>query len=220
LMFVGWAVSAVLYWRLHDVSGRVETKPAGLADAWPQIRRVFPVLGWIMLARTGMVVSLSTYLPLYMQDEVEVSLWLAAAALSILEGAGVAGALFSGTASDRFGRQRVLGWLFLISPVLALLFVYAPGWLAIPLLIGLGLTAISPTPVLLAIVQDSFPEHRALANGIYIGLNFLVRALGIWLVGALADAFGLTMAFVVGAAAAFLTLPGLWLLPKRLVAEK
>ena len=219
LMFVGWAVTAVLYYRLHDVSGRVDTKPAGLADAWPHIRRVFPVLGWIMLARTGMVVSLSTYLPLYMQDEVEVSLWLAAAALSILEGAGVVGALFSGTASDRFGRQRVLGWLLFISPLLALLFVYAPGWLAIPLLIGLGLTAISPTPVLLAIVQDSFPEHRALANGIFIGLNFLVRALGIWLIGALADSFGLTMAFVVGAVAAFLTLPGVWLLPRRLMVE-
>lgn len=217
LMFVGWAVTAVLYYRLHDVSARTDAKPAGLADAWPQIRRVFPILGWIMLARTGMVVSLTTYLPLYMQDEVEVSLWLAAAALSILEGAGVAGALFSGTASDRFGRRRVLGLLMFVSPLLALLFVYGPGWLAIPLLLALGLTAISPTPVLLAVVQDSFPEHRALANGIFIGLNFLVRGLGIWAIGALADSYSLTAAFVVGAMVAFLTLPGIWLLPKRVV---
>ena len=220
LMFVGWAVTAVLYYRLHDVSARTDTKPAGLADAWPQIRRVFPILGWIMLARTGMIVSLTTYLPLYMQDEVEVSLWLAAAALSILEGAGVAGALLSGTASDRFGRKRVLGLLLFVSPLLALLFVYGPSWLAIPLLLALGLTAISPTPVLLAVVQGSFPDHRALANGIYIGLNFLVRGLGIWAIGALADAYGLTLAFVVGSIAAFLTLPGVWLLPKRVGIEQ
>lgn len=215
LMFVGWAVTAVLYWRLHDVSARTEAKPAGLQDAWPQIRRLFPILGWIMLARTGMVVSLTTYLPLYMRDEVQASLWLAAAALSILEGAGVAGALFSGTASDRFGRKRVLGLLLFISPVLALLFIYGPGWLAIPLLIALGLTAISPTPVLLAIVQDAFPDHRALANGIYLGLNFLVRGLGIWLIGLMADSVGLTTAFVWGAVLAFLSVPGTWLLPKR-----
>ncbi len=220
LMFVGWAVTAVLYYRLHDVSARTEAKPAGLADAWPQIRRVFPVLGWIMLARTGMIVSLTTYLPLYMQDEVEVSLWLAAAALSILEGAGVAGALLSGTASDRFGRKRILGFLLFVSPLLALLFIYGPSWLAIPLLLALGLTAISPTPVLLAVVQDSFPEHRALANGIYIGLNFLVRGLGIWAIGALADVYGLTLAFVVGSIAAFLTLPGVLLLPRRVGIEQ
>ena len=220
LMFVGWAVTAVLYYRLHDVSARTSTKPAGLEEAWPQIRRIFPVLGWIMLMRTGLVVALTTYLPLYMQDEVEASLWLAAAALSILEGAGVAGALLSGTVSDRFGRPSVLGWLLFISPLLALAFIYAPGWLAIPLLIALGLTVLGPTPVLLALVQDFFPDHRALANGIYIGLNFLVRGLGIWLIGVLADRFGLTIAFVIGAVTAFLTLPGVWFLPRRTAVTK
>ncbi|MCB9008457.1 MAG: MFS transporter [Ardenticatenaceae bacterium] len=220
LMFVGWAVTAVLYYRLHDVSARTSTRPAGLAEAWPEIRRVFPVLSWIMLARMGLVVPLTTYLPLYMKDEVEASLWLAAAALSILEGAGVAGALLTGTASDRLGRRRVLGGLFLVAPLLALAFIYGPGWLAVPLLIALGLTAISPTPVIMAIVQDSFPAHRALANGIYIGLNFLVRGLGIWLIGVLADRIGLTMAFVWGAVAAFLTLPGVWFLPGRTAVAK
>lgn len=215
LMFVGWAVTAVLYWRLHDVSARTDTKPAGLHEAWPQIRRFFPVLGWIMLARSGMVVALTTYLPLYMQDEVEVSLWLAAAALSILEGAGVAGALFSGTASDRFGRRRVLVTLTLVSPLLSLLFIYSPGWLAIPLLIALGLTAVAPTPVLLAVVQDAFPDHRALANGIYIGLNFLIRALAIWVIGWMADSVGLTTAFVLGSVAALLSVPGVWFLPRH-----
>ena len=220
LMFVGWAVTAVLYYRLHDVSAKTSSKPAGLEEAWPEIRRVFPVLSWIMLARMGLVVPLTTYLPLYMSDEVEASLWLAAAALSILEGAGVAGALLTGTASDRFGRRRVLGGLFLVAPLLALAFIYGPGWLAVPLLIALGLTAISPTPVIMAIVQDSFPAHRALANGIYIGLNFLVRGLGIWLIGVMADRVGLTLSFVWGALAAFLTLPALWFLPGRTAVAK
>ncbi len=215
MMFVGWAVTAVLYWQLHDISAQTKARPAGFQEAWPQIRRVFPVLGWIMLARTGMIVGLTTYLPLYMKNEVEVSLWLSAGALSILEGAGVAGALLSGTLSDRIGRRRVLGTLLFISPLLTLLFIFGPGWLAIPLLITLGLTAISPTPVLLAIVQDEFPKHRALANGIYIGINFLVRGLGIWLIGYLADRIGLTMAFALGTGAALLSLLGVWRLPKR-----
>lgn len=217
MMFVGWAVTAVLYWRLRDVSAKVKSRPAGFSDAWPQIRRVFPILGWIMLSRTGMTVALTTFLPLYMKNEVEVSLWLSAAALSILEGAGVAGALLSGTISDRIGRRRVLGTLLFIAPLLTLLFIFGPSWLAIPLLIALGLTAISPTPVLLAIVQDEFPEHRALANGIYIGLNFLVRGLGITMIGLLADSLGLTLAFAIGTAVAFLGVPGVRFLPKRVI---
>ena len=132
----------------------------------------------------------------------------------------MAGALLSGTASDRFGRQRVLAWLLFVSPLLALFFLFQPGWLTIPLLIALGLTAISPTPVLLSVVQDAFPRHRALANGIYIGLNFLVRGLGIWVIGAMADWVGVGSAFVWGAVLAFLSLPGVWLLPNDLFTGK
>lgn len=60
----------------------------------------------------------------------------------------------------------------------------------------MGLTTISPTPVMLAVVQHAFPDHRALGNGIFLGLNFLIRALGNWSVGLLADQFGLADAFL------------------------
>lgn len=211
---VGWAVSALLYFRLRNISvAPPAVKAANVATLLPQIRRVFSVLAWLVAARILLLVALTTYLPLYISDARSLSLWLSAASLTILEGAGVAGALASGTFSDRLGRRRMLLVLLTLSPILHLLFVLAPTWAAIPLLIALGLTALGPQPVLLALVQDSFPQHRALGNGIYLALNFLIRALGIWLVGLLADQFGLQSAFLVAGVLAFLSIPAVFFLP-------
>lgn len=214
LAVVGWAVSALLYFRLRAISvASPRVKPAAIIELWPKIRSVFTVLTWLLTARVFLLVALTTYLPLYATDARSLSLWLSAASLTLLEGAGVAGALFSGTVSDRMGRRRMLLILLALSPVLHLLFVLAPNWAAVPLLIGLGLTVLGPQPVLLALVQDSFPQHRALGNGIYLALNFLVRALGIWLVGLMADQLGLQPAFIIAGFLAFLSIPAVFFLP-------
>jgi FSR family fosmidomycin resistance protein-like MFS transporter len=210
-MFVGWAVSGILYLRLRHVSARPQTqKSTSFTDILPRAKRIFPILGALMLARVFMIVSLTTFLPIFMKDVLEATLWLQAASLTILEGAGVVGALATGTLSDRFGRFRVLYFLVIAAPLILFAFLYGPTWLAMPLLILLGLTAISPTPVLLAIVQDNFADSRALANGIFLATNFLIRAFGIWAVGFMGDQFGLQTAFMVSGGMALLTIPAVF----------
>lgn len=216
LAFVGWGVSVILYFRLRTISARPKTAVSGnLAALWPQMRRLFSVIIWLVGARVFLQASITTYLPIFVKDALGLSLWLSAASLTILEAAGVVGALFTGTFSDKLGRNRMLLILLSISPILHLLFVFGPTWMAVPLLIGLGLTAISPQPVMLALVQDSFPDHRALANGVYLAVSFLVRALGIWVVGMLADRLGLQNAFLWSGLLAFLSIPAIFFLPKK-----
>ena len=208
LMFVGWAVSGILYLRLRHVSARPTSGTSiSLALIMPKVRQIFPFLMLLMLAQTLLVSSLTTYLPIYMSDVQEASIWLSAASLTILEGAGVVGALATGTLSDRFGRFRILTILLFLAPLFMLAFLYSPSSLSLPFLILLGLTAISPTPVLLAIVQDNFTENRALANGLFLAANFLIRAFGIWAIGFTADQFGLATAFLWSAILGFLALP-------------
>jgi FSR family fosmidomycin resistance protein-like MFS transporter len=216
LAFAGWAVSVILYYRLRNVSARPQAVArANLAAIWPQMRRLFSVIIWLVGTRIFLQAALTTYLPIFVKDALGLSLWLSAASLTILEAAGVVGALFTGTLSDRLGRNKMLLILLTISPIFYLLFVFGPTWTAVPLLIALGLTAISPQPVILALVQDSFPEHRALANGSYLAVSFVVRALGIWVVGALADRIGLQNAFFWSGLLAFLSIPAVFFLPKK-----
>lgn len=216
LAIFGWLVSIFLYFRLRKVPATPRGQAgASLDDFWPQARRVFPPLTWLLSGRIFMMAALTTYLAIFISDEREGGLWLAAASLTILEAAGVVGALLSGTLSDRLGRKRVLLVLLTMAPILMIAFIYSPTWLAFPLLLLLGFAAISPQPVLLAMVQDQFPNNRALGNGTFLALNFLIRAFGIWVVGMFSDAFGLNVAFTTTAVLAFLSIPAVFFLPKE-----
>ncbi len=85
-----------------------------------------------------MTAALTTYLPIFMRDmSCSRACGRAAAALTILEAAGVAGALLTGTLSDRWGRRRTLLSLPCAAPVLMLFFLFGPKALALPLLIAL-----------------------------------------------------------------------------------
>ncbi len=216
LAIVGWLVSIFLYFRLRNVAASSRS-PGGssLAEFWPQARRVFPPLTWLLSGRIFMMAALTTYLPIFISDERQGGLWLAAASLTILEAAGVAGALMSGTLSDRFGRKKVLLILLSSAPLLMIAFINGPTWLAFPLLLLLGLAAVSPQPVLLATVQDQFPNNRALGNGTFLALNFLIRAFGIWVVGFFADVYGLSTAFAATAVLAFISIPAIFFLPSE-----
>jgi FSR family fosmidomycin resistance protein-like MFS transporter len=215
LAFISWAVSAILYWRLHTVSAQpTGSRQSDLRSIAPQLRLIFGALAGVMVPKMFMVVAITTFLPTFMTDALGASLWLGAASLTILEGAGVVGALATGTLSDRIGRRGILLILLTLAPILLLAFLYTSGVLSVVLLIGLGLTAISQTPVNMAIVQDNFPQNRAVANGIFMAMNFVIRASAIAIVGAWADRFGLQNAFLWSALVAFLSIPAVFWLPK------
>jgi len=215
LALAGWVTSLALYLRLRHVSARPpRSLQTGFRKTLQNGRSFFLILSWLLICRVFLTVPITTYLPLFMTNVSQVSLELSAGALTILEGAGVVGALFAGTLSDRWGRLRMLGLLTLLSSLLLLALLVVPGWLVVPTLLALGLIGLSPTPVIMALVQDRFPHNRALANGIYIGINFLARAIAIWAVGSMADRFGLGDAFLISALVSLSGLSGVYLLVK------
>ncbi len=205
LAFVGWAVSAVLFVRLRNVSAR-SSKGGGFLP-WSVSRRLFPALALLLGTQTLLVVAAGTYLPLYMSNVAGASLWLAGASLTIVEAAGVLGALMAGTLSDRWGRGGVTLVVTILAPAAMLVFVLGPAALAIPMLVLIGVAAIGSTPVFLAIIQDAFPDNRALANGTFLAVSFIIRAAGIYLIGSFADALGLQRAFLISAVVGFLGIP-------------
>jgi FSR family fosmidomycin resistance protein-like MFS transporter len=161
-----------------------------------------------------MLASLTTFLPTFLSEE-GASLWLAGASLSVLEGSGVAGALLGGWASDRLGRKMVLGFSMLATPAFTFVFLSVQGWLLFPVLVILGIAALSTGPVVMAIVQESCPENRAFANGIYMGAGFVLRGLAMLLLGMMADTYGLRQAFAISAILMFFGLALVSRLPEK-----
>jgi len=213
LMFFGWLSSVILFWRLRDVSAKREVRKSKTKPMLKRFARVFAPLLGVMLLRNMAASSLGIFMVVYLVDIRGFELTLATGALALYEFSGVGGALMGGTLSDRFGRRKMVAGAAVSSALLMLVFVHVEGALLIPLLIGLGFTALSVSPVFLALVQDQLPENRATANGMFMLYAFGVRAINVMMVGALGDALGLQNAFIAAALISLLCLPIIITLP-------
>lgn len=213
IVVLGWGTSLILYWRLRNIPART-SKSGNILELKPYIRSLFLPLVIFLFFRNFMMAALTTYLPTFMKME-GASLWLAGISLSILEFAGVGGALLSGTISDRIGRKTVLIVATVTSSFFLLLFLNVDGWLIVPVLLLLGFAAFSSMPVLLAIVQDQLPNHRALGNGLFISISFLLRSLAIIAIGLIGDNRGLETAYYLSAVLALFAIPAILLLPRN-----
>ncbi len=212
----GVGASALLAFGMRGMAPEPKTKAqsASAGREWRAMRGFFVPLTGVVVARASMMAAFTTFLPVFLHEE-GVSLWWAGASLSVLEAAGVAGALMGGSASDVLGRKKVVAASLLVTPVLMVGFVYVAGWGRVPLLLGLGFAGLMATPVIMAWVQEGFPENRALANGTYMALNFVARAIAVVLVGGLADGIGMRQAFLVCAALGVLGTPFVFRLSGR-----
>jgi FSR family fosmidomycin resistance protein-like MFS transporter len=216
LMVLGLVGSGLLYSRLKDVTVR----PSRVSQdrlAWRTLAAMAPLMlpvAAIVTIRSFMSSGLMAFLPVYL-TEGGAGLWFVGAAVSVLQGAGTLGVLLAGALSDLLGRRSTLLIAFVTAPLFMLLLLRVSGWAQIPVLFLLGLTSSSAMPVFMALVQESFPEDRALANGLYLALTFVIQSLSAIVVGALGDRFGLHWTFTASAAILPLALPILWLLPGR-----
>lgn len=213
IVVLGWGMTIVLYLSLKNVAVRAHSS-GSLTELRPYIKSLYLPLGIILFFRNFSMVSLTVYLPTFLEAE-GASLWLAGASLSILELAGVAGALLSGTISDRIGRKKILVIATIGSTVFLILFLYVSGMFQIPILLLLGFASLSTMPVMLAIVQDELPNHRALGNGLFIFLSFGVRSISILTIGYFGDQFGLQSAFFWSAIISLASIPAIYFLPGK-----
>ena len=213
LMVIGWGASLLLFWRLHSVSSKsAQQKTDNPGQALPRYMAFFLPLAWILIPRAFLATSITRFLPILMKGEGS-SLAFAGISLSILEGAGVVGALVSGPISDRLGRKPALIASMVGATALTIVFLLVKGWLLIPVLILLGFVSLSSQPILLALVQDHHPLNRATANGLFMFLSFLGMSLSSLLVGMAGDAWGLRTTFFVSALIALAAIPAILALP-------
>lgn len=211
----GILMSTFLFFQLRNVDGQAFQTQAALP--W---REALKGMGKVLLPVTGIVVlrgfafvSVSTFLPTYLTER-GANLVMAGASLSVMQVAGAAGAFFGGSISDRLGRKPVLIAAMVVSSLTLFTFSMLNGWILFPLLLLLGFAQLSVTPIIMAVVQESFPESRALANGVYMAINFVSSSVVTVLVGAIGDLSSLHTAYIISAGLLLAALPFVFKLPK------
>ncbi len=212
LLLLGWAMSFILFLEVRRIHIRVESSP--LSELWPILKRLAVPLTVLVLGRSMLLGALGTFLPTFLSETGLTKTQGGLAFALLYELFGVVGALIIGSWSDKIGRVPTIVGAVLASGLAAAGFLLSHGWWRLLWLPPLGFSALSFQPVLMALVQDHAPNHRATANGVYLALSFVSRPVAVVIVGALADLWSLHTAFAISAAAAVAALVALRGLPE------
>ncbi len=213
VMLVSFLCSFMLLAATRDMPVTTAAKaPVALVDTWRDMRHILGPVTGILVARGFMHGCMAAFLPTYIVLD-SGNLWLAGAALTIYETAGVAGVLAAGTLSDRFGRRRLLTASLLGAPLSMLAFVWLDGWAAYLFLVLTGFTLLAATPVMLALVQENAHRSPSAANGLFMMISFLARSAVVVVVGMTGDLVGLKTTFLIFAGIGCLGLPFVLKLP-------
>jgi FSR family fosmidomycin resistance protein-like MFS transporter len=214
VMTFGIATSFWLYVKFKDVPiTRQDKKKTRVSDTWLEMRHVLWPLTAILMARGFMHASMATFLPTYLKAETG-NLWIAGLGLTIYEATGVVGAMTSGSISDYLGRRKVLLIALVGAPLSLFAFSWFGGWFRFVALLFAGFTILSPTPVMLALVQENAPKSPAAANGFFMMVSSLARSAIVVLVGFVADHIGLQATYFFSAAMGLVGIPFIFRLPK------
>jgi FSR family fosmidomycin resistance protein-like MFS transporter len=214
LMLGGWMASALLFMRLRDAStlSPASQHRGSLREGFRALRPLMAPLTAI-IAATGLFISArSTFLPIFLTQEGD-SLWFAGIALTLQTGVGWIGALMGGAISDRVGRRVVIFAAMSSAALLMFVFLNSTGWMRLPILMLMGISLPATRAVLMALVQEHCPSNRAMANGTFLALSFMLESGSAVVLGALGDIMGLRTAFLLSAVILLLGSPLVRLLP-------
>jgi len=152
-------------------------------------------LGSAVRAMTAM--TLLTFLPLFLENELGYSPAWAGGFVSVLQAAGFAAAPISGHLSDRMGRRNIVMTSMVMSAVVLLFMAFAGHSPAFALFVAfLGFFLFAIRAVLQAWLLDATPKQLAGTSiGILFGAQAAGAAIGPFIGGLIADHYGIVATF-------------------------
>ncbi len=218
LLPIGIFSSLFLYYKLKNFqvkefsAKKVEIKNISTKEILKELSSFFIILGGYLLLNAGTKSAITLYLPVYLTKH-NFSIYEAGISLSVLQFFGIIGTFFSGRFSDKIGRKNMLFISALGTTLGVLLFIYFNKIALFPILAFLGFFLFAPGPVMLATVQDTNSSKPTFVNSLYMGINFGISSVVVFLVGYLSDIYGLDRAYLISALFTFLSMFVILLLP-------
>jgi FSR family fosmidomycin resistance protein-like MFS transporter len=154
----------------------------------------FSLLVSIATIRAWIQFGLATYIPFYYINYLKGNPLYAGKLVSTFLLAGALGTLMGAPLADRWGHKRFLLISLILSFPLLLLFYYSSGFMAFILLGAAGMVLISTFALTTVMGQALLPQHLGIASGMMVGFTISAGGIGVTLLGAIADTWGVPMA--------------------------
>jgi len=138
--------------------------------------------------------GLVTYIPFYYINYLKGNPLYAGKLVSTFLMAGVLGTLIGAPLADQWGYKKFLSSTLLLIFPLLLLFYYTKGLIVFVILGIAGMLLISTFTLTTVMAQALLPQHLGMASGMMVGFTISAGGIGVTLLGAIADHWGVPMA--------------------------
>lgn len=202
--------AAFLLWRIaasHDVDHLSLAVPSLASSHTTALRAplgrasigILALLVTFVILRSWVQVGMASFIPLYFTGIRHEDPRYAGLVVSVFLGAGAVGTLVGGWAADRWGRRiTLIASMGVVTPLLWAL-PRASGLAELLAAFVAGMAIVSNFAVVMVMAQALIPERIGLISGLIIGFAVGTGGIGVTLLGAVADRWGLLRAMDVTA---------------------
>jgi FSR family fosmidomycin resistance protein-like MFS transporter len=217
VMFFPGICSAIwLLFEMRKIAVRrpAPVKPGTVVTHAPiPIGPLLAIIG-VMASRSWTVIGIEAFIPTWYKS-LGYSASFYGPLATVVVVASAFGTIGSGTLADRYGRRAVIvGALILTMPVI-ILFAQFTGPIGFLTGAGVGFLAASTGPLMLVMAQQLMAGRAGMASGLILGLGFVTGAIGVPIMGAMADAFGIAAAMRFQAVIVLVTIAVAFFLPSE-----
>jgi FSR family fosmidomycin resistance protein-like MFS transporter len=175
-------------------AGTARVRSAALESRRREMPGAMALLIGVVAIRSWTSLGFTTFVPLYYVDALKADPRLVGPLLFVFLGAGALGTVVAGPIADRVGPRAFLQRVFLLALPFTILFLSTTGVLAFLMLGLVGAVLTSSFSVSVVLGQAYLPRHAGIASGLIVGFAIGAGGLGVWLLGRIADHYGLPAA--------------------------
>jgi len=171
-----------------------EAKKVAKAPVTRNQKISFSLLVAIATIRAWIQFGLATYIPFYYINYLKGNPLHAGKLVSTFLMAGALGTLISAPLADRWGHKNFLLISLALSFPFLLLFYYSSGLITFVFLGISGMVLVSTFALTTVMGQALLPQNLGIASGMMVGFTISAGGIGVTLLGAIADTWGVPMA--------------------------